>query len=70
MYKPQSSDKRETPVYVTVKRWTELSGLSRSKTYQLLAAGKLPAIRVDARTLIDFKQATEWLASRPKWSSK
>lgn len=66
----QSSEKRETPVYVTVKKWTQLSGLSRSKTYQLLASGEVLAIRVDARTLIDFKQATEWLASRPKWSSK
>jgi hypothetical protein len=40
------------PITATIKRFTELSGISRSRVYELLGNGTLEAIHVGSRRLI------------------
>lgn len=58
------------PAYATIKSWTGLTGISRSKTYELLNAGKLKAVRVGGRTLIDVVAGLEWLGQQPHWTGR
>ena len=56
----------ETPLYVTLRRWCELTGMSMSGTYRALAADHLIAIKCGGRTLLDARHGLAWLASRPR----
>jgi hypothetical protein len=40
------------PITTTIRRFTELSGIGRSKTYEMLDAGILESIHVGSRRLI------------------
>jgi hypothetical protein len=53
------------PVYASVQRWTEISGLSRSGTYRALGAGHLRAIKVGVKTLVDVPHGLAWLNAQP-----
>ena len=53
------------PDFVTIPAWVRRTGISRSKTYELLAAGELTARKVGRRTLIDLKAGLAWLDARP-----
>ena len=54
------------PKYATITRWCdEISGMSRTVTYEELGRGNLRAIKVGARTLVDVEHGLAWLASRP-----
>ncbi len=54
------------PKYTTVKGWIELTGMSRTGTYNALAQGWLRAIKQGAKTLIDVDHGLEWLRSQPE----
>ena len=41
------------PAYVPVLGWRDISGMSRTGTYEALGRGDLRAIKLGARTLID-----------------
>ena len=56
------------PAYVSVNEWIRLSGLSRTKTYDLLGRGSLRAIRIGRRTLIDVEASLDWLNRQPQWT--
>lgn len=58
----------ETPKYGSITTWMKLSGMGRSRTYEAMAEGSLPAIKLGARTLIDIGAGLKWLASQPKWA--
>ncbi|GAN78024.1 MerR family transcriptional regulator [Acidisphaera rubrifaciens] len=53
------------PAYATLAVWQRLSGISRSRTYELLAAGHLRAIKLRSRTLIDVEAALAWMRTLP-----
>jgi len=54
------------PAYTSISGWCGLSGMSRSATYNFLAAPDgLIARKVGGRTLIDVQHGLAWLASRP-----
>ena len=53
------------PAFATIRDWCRLSGVSRSTTYELLAAGHLQARKVGARTLIDVHHGVAWLDRQP-----
>lgn len=53
----------------TVKAWQDCSGLSRSRTYRLLAAGKLQAVKVGRCTMIDMESGLAWMRSQPAFTS-
>ncbi len=54
-----------TPNFVTVAEWCLRSGISRSRTYELLAADDIKARKVGRRTLIDLKAGLAWLDAQP-----
>jgi len=54
---------------MTMNDWSRFSGISRSKTYELLSSGELEAVKAGGRTLIDVDQGLGWLSSRPKWKT-
>lgn len=54
-----------TPHFVSIADWVVRSGISRSRTYELIAEGKLQARKVGRRTLIDLKAGLAWLDDQP-----
>lgn len=65
----EGSGPASRPAYVSVNEWIRLSGLSRTKTYDLLGRGSLRAIRIGRRTLIDVETSLDWLNRQPQWTS-
>lgn len=53
------------PQYTTIRGWIELTGISRSQTYNLLADGCIRAVKVGARTLIHLPSGLAWLTAQP-----
>jgi hypothetical protein len=53
------------PKYAPLPEWRAISGLGRSKSYELLGEGKLRAIKVGRRLLIDVEHGLEYLATMP-----
>jgi hypothetical protein len=54
------------PKFAPIPTWCALSGMSRTATYDALAAGCLIAIKIGRRTLVDVEPGLAWLRSRPK----
>ena len=52
--------------FSTIRDWTKLTGVSRSLTYELLADGKLRAVKLGNRTLIRLPEALAYLDSLPE----
>ena len=48
-----------------VPEWENISGMKRSKTYEFLGDGKLRAIKVGKRLLIDVEHGLAYLATLP-----
>jgi excisionase family DNA binding protein len=44
-------DARETKEWMRVPEAAELLGLPRTRTYELIARGELPAVRIGARSI-------------------
>jgi excisionase family DNA binding protein len=50
-------------VYPRIEDFARAHGISRSKTYEEIAAGRLRPVKVGKRTLIPVTEAERWLAS-------
>jgi hypothetical protein len=55
-----------TPKFISVSDWCALSGVKRSRTYELLGLGYLSAVKAGRRTLIDVEAGLAWLHSLPR----
>jgi len=55
------------PISMSIKQFCQTYGLSRSSAYELLAAGKLKALKAGGKTLILKASADEWLTNLPAW---
>ena len=55
----------DTPHYGTVQTWLKMSGMRRTRTYQLIGEGIIPTRKVAGRTLIDIRSGLAWIASQP-----
>lgn len=53
------------PQYATINTWVELSGVSRTVTYELLGTGKLIGKKLRARLLIDVTAGLAFINSLP-----
>ena len=51
------------PLFNTIPRACERTGLGRSKIYELIAAGDLVTVKVGRRTLIPEASLKAWAAS-------
>jgi excisionase family DNA binding protein len=52
------------PISITVPTALKLSGLGRTKLYELIASKQIRAVRVGARRLVDFASLKAFLTSR------
>ena len=55
------------PPYANIRGWCELTGLSQTRTYDLLAAGALRAKKLGGATLIDVPHGVRFIKSLPDW---
>lgn len=51
---------------LTIRRFTEVYGISRAKTYRLIEEGELRAVKVGTRTLIPANSAQAWFNGLPE----
>lgn len=58
-----------TPDYESIAAWQRRTGMSVTSIYEALGAGKLNAIKLGRKTLIDVKRGLHWLAHQPTWTS-
>lgn len=59
-----------TKAYCMVPYVVEYSGLSRSRIYELLKRGELPARKAGRRTLISLADVDQYLASLPTYQGE
>jgi excisionase family DNA binding protein len=52
------------PISITVPTALKLSGLGRTKLYELIASKQIRTVRVGARRLVDFASLKAFLTSR------
>ena len=57
------------PLAVPMTRVPDWLGISRSKAYQEIAAGRLQAVKCGTRTLIPYASGEAWLDSLPDMSA-
>jgi len=57
---------RGAPALLRVNEVAQILRIGRTKAFQLLAEGELPAIRIGRAVRIDRRQLIEWLESRTK----
>jgi excisionase family DNA binding protein len=50
----------QPPRAIGILRFCEMYGISRSKTYELLASGELESTKIGKRRLIPFDAAESW----------
>jgi len=50
--------------------WRELTGMSRSRTYEEIGRGNIRAIKNGRQTLIDVQHGLAWLRSLPAVRAK
>jgi hypothetical protein len=53
------------PKFVSVRDFSKLSGIGRTRIYAHLSKGNLRAVKVDGSTLIDAEHGLGWIAARP-----
>ncbi len=53
------------PKYATIQGWTALSGIGRTKTYEMLGEGKLRAVKAGKRVLIDVEHGLAFMKALP-----
>jgi excisionase family DNA binding protein len=61
-----SSDER---ISYSALQVAEITGLSRSRVYELVAAGEFRAVRAGGRILIDPESVRAWFASLPEYEA-
>lgn len=55
----------DQPHYVTIPEWVKRTGISRAKTYELMAENVLQSRKIGARTLVDFIAGLAWIDAQP-----
>ena len=53
------------PKYATIQSWTALSGIGRTKTYEMIGEGKLRAVKAGRRVLIDVEHGLAFMKALP-----
>ena len=59
------SDRYDEPAYGSIADAARLAGICRSKLYHLLGEGRIRAVKLDRRTLIDLRSVRAYLDSLP-----
>jgi hypothetical protein len=59
-----------SPKFQTIKQFRAERGVGHTLTYELIATGKIKAIKLGAKTLIDVESADTFFQSLPVWTAK
>jgi excisionase family DNA binding protein len=62
----QMRDETVQPMLLSVTQVAKLIGFSRTKTYEMVQAGKIPSIIVEGRTRITRKALDAWIEQQPR----
>ena len=62
---PSTGLGHDWPRYCSIADWARLSGVSQSVTYELLGDGKIKAVKLGNKTLIDVDSGLKYLSSLP-----
>ena len=57
----RTDEDRPDPLTVRVRRAVELTGISRSKLYELIKAGEIETVKIGATTLIPFASLRDFM---------
>lgn len=60
----------DLPAFMTIERWCEYSGMSRSAVYVAMRNHGLLARKAQGRTLIDVAAGLAWLNGLPLYSPR
>ena len=52
-------------LYCSIADWVRITGVSRSVTYELLGTGRIKAVKLGNKTLIDFQSGLDYVRSLP-----
>jgi len=55
-------DTRLEPLAVDIAEACRLTGLGRSKLYQLMSAGEIPSVKIGKRRVVPVDSLRQWLA--------
>lgn len=55
--------------FISIRSFCDAYGVGRTRTYDLIAAGKLQAVKNGPRTMIDVESAEQWAATLPRFKS-
>lgn len=55
--------------FISIRGFCDAYGVGRTRTYDLIAAGKLYAVKNGPRTMIEVESAEQWAASLPRFKS-
>jgi hypothetical protein len=55
--------------FISIRAFCDAYGVGRTRTYDLIAAGRLQAVKNGPRTMIDAESAEAWAASLPRFKS-
>jgi hypothetical protein len=55
--------------FISIRAFSDAYCVGRTRTYELIAAGKLQAVKNGPRTMIDVESAEQWAASLPRFKS-
>jgi hypothetical protein len=55
--------------FLSIRAFCDAYCVGRTRTYELIAAGKLQAVKNGPRTMIDVESAEQWAASLPRFKS-
>jgi excisionase family DNA binding protein len=58
------------PLLFSVTRVAKLIGFSRTKTYALVQAGRIPSIQVEGRLRVTRQSLDEWIAQASRSTSR
>lgn len=55
--------------FISIRDFCSAYGCGRTRTYDLIATGKLQAVKNGPRTMIDVESAEQWAAALPRFIS-
>ena len=55
-----------SPILMSITTVAKLIGFSRTKTYEMVQAGKIPSIIVEGRLRVTRQDLDSWIAQQPR----
>ena len=66
MPRPSHSRYDGVPQFSGIEAFVDISGISRSRVYELIKSGDIIAHKIASRTLIDVWHGLQWISNQPR----